>query len=134
MRHSYQKIKFNYGRDAKKMLLRKLANNFFAHNKIITTMKRAKILKSWVEKLVEKSKERTEANKNFLLKYLYNQKIIDFLFNQVGPIIKDKKGGYVRIVKLDQRLSDGSLMCRLEWVYSVVIKKELPKKKEIQNG
>jgi large subunit ribosomal protein L17 len=120
MRHGYKKIKFNYGRDAKKMLLRKLAINFFSHGKITTTFKRAKVLKSWVEKLVEKSKAKTEANKNFLMKYLANKKIINFLFDQAGPVIKDKTGGYVRVIKLDQRPSDGSLMCRLEWVYPVV--------------
>ena len=116
MRHSYQKIKFNYGRDAKKMLLRKLANNFFLHNKITTTFKRARVLKSWVEKLVDKSKERTEANKNFLLKYLFDQKIINFLFDQVGPVIKDKKGGYTRVLKLGARKADGAPMAIIELI------------------
>lgn len=122
MRHGYRKIKFKQGKDANKMLLRKLAINFLAHGKINTTYKRAKTLKTWIEKIVEKSKQETQANKNYLLKILTNKKTIKFLFSQVGPLLRDKTGGYVRVVKLQERLSDGSLICRLDWVYPVVVK------------
>ncbi len=132
MRHGYKKIRFKSGKDAYQMLLRTLTINFLTHGKMETTQKRAKVLKTYIEKLVEKAKEKTEANKNSLLKALgNNKKTIDFLFTQVGPVIKDKIGGYLRVVKLQQRLSDGSLVCRLEWVYPVVInsqKKEKVKK------
>lgn len=132
MRHGYKKIRFKSGKDAFQMLLRTLTINFLAHGKMETTHKRAKVLKTYIEKIAEKAKEITEANKNCLSKALGNdKKTIDFLFNQVGPVIKDKKGGYVRIIKLHNRLSDGSLVCRLEWVYPVVIdsqKKEKVKK------
>jgi len=136
MRHGYKKIRFKSGKDAFQMLLRTLTINFLAHGKMETTHKRAKVLKTYIEKLAEKSKEKTEANKNFLLKaFGNNKKTIDFLFNQVGPVVKDKVGGYVRIVKLQQRLSDGSLVCRLEWVYPVVIASEKKEKvkKNIEN-
>jgi large subunit ribosomal protein L17 len=123
MRHGYKKIRFKAGKDAYQMLVRTLAINFLAHGKMETTHKRAKVIKTYIEKLVEKSKEKTEANKNCLLKAFGNdKKTIAFLFNQVGPVMKDKIGGYVRVVKLKQRLSDGSLVCRLEWVYPVVKK------------
>lgn len=113
----------NAGKDAVQMLIRTLTVNFLMHGKIETTENRARLLKTCVDKLAEKSKEKTEANKNCLLKALGSnkQKIIDFLFNQVGPVIKAKKGGYVRIIKIGQRLSDGSMVCRLEWTYPVVI-------------
>lgn len=122
MRHGYKKVRLNAGKDAVEMLMRTLTVNFLTHGKIETTENRARLLKTYVDKLAEKSKERTEANKNCLLKALGSnkQKIIDFLFNQVGPVIKDKKGGYIRIIKVGQRLSDGSLVCRLEWAYPIV--------------
>ncbi|OGK25084.1 50S ribosomal protein L17 [Candidatus Roizmanbacteria bacterium RIFCSPLOWO2_01_FULL_37_13] len=131
MRHGVKKIKFRSGRDANKMLMRKLAVNFIRNAKIETTLSKAKVLKSVVEKLVEKAKVENEANKNYLLKNFTDKKIVAMIFKDVGQTLKDKVGGYVRIVKLGARHSDGTAMARLEWVYPVVtVKEKLETKKE----
>lgn len=121
MRHRVKKIKFRQGKDATDMLMRKLAINFFSRGKLKTTLKKAKVLKSRVEKLVEKVKEKNQANKNYLLRFLGENKLIDLLFENVGPVLKDKTGGYVKVVKLGYRPSDGAPYARLEWAYPVVI-------------
>lgn len=121
MRHTIKKIKFGVGQDAGEMLLRKLAMQFLATGKVETTEKRIKILKSHIERIVEKTKEQTEANKNFLLKTLGSVKILGRLFNDIGPVVKKRAGGYVRLVKLPQRISDGSFVARLEWVDPIVV-------------
>jgi len=120
MRHRVKKIKFRLGRDANKMLVRKLAVNFISNAKIETTIKKAKVLKSIVEKLVEKAKVENEANKNYLLKMLDNKKLVSMMFEEVGQTLKDRVGGYIRIVRSGVRHSDGSAMARLEWVYPLV--------------
>lgn len=122
MRHRVKKIRFKGGKDATDMLVRKLAKNFLYRGKIQTTFKKAKVLKTVVEKLMQKTKNKTEANKNYLLRYLSDNQLIDLLFENVGPSLKDKVGGYVRVIKLGVRSTDGAAIAKLEWVYPVVIK------------
>ena len=86
------------------MLVRKLIRNFITHGKLKTTLKKAKVLKSEIEKFVEKTKIKTEANKNFLLWTLNDKKLVKSAFEQIGATLKDKVGGYVRVVKLGLKL------------------------------
>ncbi len=119
MWHRIKKIKFRAGKDANKMLVKKLVLNFLERGKITTTLKKTKVLKSVIEKLVEKAKEQSEANKNYLLHYITDKKITKFLFGTVGPTLKKTVGGYVRVVRLGLRDSDGSEQARLEWAYPI---------------
>ncbi|MBI4225965.1 50S ribosomal protein L17 [Candidatus Roizmanbacteria bacterium] len=120
MRHRVKKIKFKYGSDANRMLVRKLARNFLNNSRIETTIKKVKVLKPVIEKLVEKAKIETQANKNYLLKILADKNLVLRMFKEIGQSLKDKLGGYVRIVRLGVRHSDGSEMGRLEWAYPVI--------------
>ena len=129
MWHRVKKIKFRAGSDANQMLVKKLASNFFAKGKLTTTFKKAKVLKSVIERLVEKTKEKTEANKNYLLRYITNKQLLKLLFESVGKVLKDKKGGYVRLIRLGARNSDGAEEARVEWAYPIVIEDKKPEKK-----
>ena len=116
------------------MLVRKLAVNFVTHSRIETTLKRAKVLKSVVEKLVEKAKVESEANKNSLLSILNNKKIVERMFKETGKAMKDKVGGYVRIVRLGiGRRDDGAEMARLEWAHPIVTNEKVVDQKN-KNG
>lgn len=101
--------------------MRKLAVNFLAHGKLTTTEKKAKVLKTHLEKLVEKTKTRTEANKNFLLSNLASPSLVERMFSQVGSAVSGRVGGYVRIEKLHNRLSDGASMAKVTWAMPVVM-------------
>lgn len=101
MRHRVKKIKVKGGKDANRMLIRKLTTSFFSKGQLRTTLNRAKILKSHIEKLIDKVKTKRQPNKNYLL--------VENLKNVVG--------GYVRVVKLGRREGDGSPMARLEWAH-----------------
>lgn len=124
MRHRMKKLKLGYGRDATRMLSRQLLRNFFLHGKMETTLSKARVLKTMVEQAVMKTKVNSEANKNVLLKMLEDTRLVKNLFANVGPALKDKNGGYVRIIKLGQRESDGAAMGRLTWAYPVVLEPE----------
>ncbi|QQG44711.1 MAG: hypothetical protein HYW86_02235 [Candidatus Roizmanbacteria bacterium] len=136
MRHQLRKIKIQKGYDANKMLVRKLIVNFLKVGRITTTEKKAKILKPIIEKIVEKSKARTESNKNHLLKKLANPKLVELLFLNVGKAFEERVGGYVKIEKLSERESDGALMVRLIWSSPVVFEgqnKEIIKKNPVKS-
>ncbi len=134
MRHQIKKIKFKGGYDANRMLLRKLAKNFLNNGYLVTTIKKAKILKSHLDKLITKTKEKKEANKNYLLKYLGDIRLVKKLFDLIGPQLKDLSSGYVTIIKQKHRDNDGSLMKKIFWSKPVIYnleKKEV--KKEVKN-
>ncbi len=120
MKHQVSKVKFRGGKDANKMLVKKLLYNFFSHGSIVTTAAKAKVLKTFVERLVEKTKTDTTANKNYMLRYITSKDLLKHLYTNVGPVVKDIQGGYVRIEKLHQRMSDGSPMARISWAYPIV--------------
>ncbi len=120
MRHGVKTVKFKGGKDANDMLMRKLAANFLLHGKMKTTLSKAKMVRPVVEKLVSKARVRNEANKNYLLRRLNDRAIVEKLFDNIGPAVSKINGGYVRIVRLGARLSDGSEVARLEWVYPIV--------------
>ena len=120
MRHRIKKIKFKQGKDANTMMLRKLTVNFIRHGKITTTLHRVKVLKSQIERLVEKMKVESEANKNQLLSAVGDTRLLRRMFKDIGQPLKDKVGGYVRIVRLGSRQSDSAEIASLQWAYPVV--------------
>lgn len=120
MRHRVKKIKFSNGRDANHALVRKLAVNFFIKGKLTTTLAKAKAMKPVIELLAEKMKVRSEANVNYLKHKLNSQEVVEIAYRDISPVIAKVNGGYVRVVKLGKRESDGSEVGRIEWVYPVV--------------
>lgn len=120
MRHRVKKIRFKQGKGVNKMLIRKLMVNFISRGKLTTTLAKTKILKSQIEKMVEKTKQETKANKNYLLRHFGNKKLFKFLFNTIGSTFKDVTGGYVRILKMSDRISDGSPIGKVEWTKPII--------------
>lgn len=127
MRRKYGKVKFGQGQDADAMLVKTLVTSFVKYGRITTTYKKAKVLKSTIEKLVEKTKVRTEANKNYLLRFLGNAILVEQMFKNVGPALIKIVGGYVKLTRLHERASDAALMMRIEWAYPVVSEEKVRK-------
>jgi Ribosomal protein L17 len=135
MRHQIKKVKFKGGYDATRMLVKKLAYNFLTRGKIETTLVRAKVLKSKIESLVEKMKEENQKNKEFFINYFGKRNLTPLFFKVIGPVFKEVKGGYVRVIKLGKRDSDGADIARVEWTKPVVyenLENKKTKKKEIK--
>lgn len=118
MRHRVKKIKFKKGKDAAKMTARKLINNFLLRGKIKTTLKKAKILKSLIDKVVSQAKKN---KKEWLMKKLANEKTVKLLLEKIVPVFKKRESGFTTMKKILPRLSDGSVMATLSWVEPVVI-------------
>ena len=113
MRH-LKKQKIGKGRDHKRKLLRTLAASAIVYEKIETTEARAKVTKSFVEKLITKGKKEDLHNKRQLFAALPQnaaRKVIEVL----GPRYKSRNGGYTRIVRLG-RYKDGMPKVQLELV------------------
>ena len=116
-----RKPKFKFGHDANRSLMKKLVYNFFHYGKITTTLAKVKQLKRLVEKIVEKTKVENEANKNILLRYFHSEKLVNKVFQQVGKVFQKRQGGYVSINKLNERISDGTQIIRMQWIEPIVL-------------
>lgn len=125
MRHGVKKIKFSNGIDANRAIVRKLAVNFFLKGKLTTTLPKAKAIKPVLERLIEKMKVKSESNVNYLKQKLDNKEVLEMAFKEIGPTIAKITGGYVRVVKLGQRESDGAEVGRIEWVYPIIKQKKI---------
>src|SRR4030095_7812690 len=106
MRHG-DKIN-NLGRTAshRRALLSNLAIELITHKRIVTTLAKAKALRTYVEPLITKSKDNTTHQHRVVFSYLQDKEAIKELFNTVGPKVGGRPGGYTRIIKLGTRVGD----------------------------
>ena len=121
MLHGSKKIKFHDGKDSNKAILRNLLMSFFTHSHLVTTDKKGRVMKTVLDQMVYKLKDKSNSNYNAVLSSLPYQRFVNDLFDKVGPQVKNITGGYIRLKKLGQRENDGSYMVRLEWAHPVVL-------------
>ena len=116
MKHRIKGRKLGRNSAHRKALTRNIAIAFIEHEFIKTTLPKAKETKSFIEKLLTLAKSDTLANRRRAISLLGSQSIISKLFTDVAPRIKDRKGGYVRILKCGFRAGDKADMAIMELV------------------
>lgn len=116
MRHHNANRKFNRKTDQRNALLRSLARELFLHGKIVTTEAKAKEVRPFAEELITIAREGSLSSKRLVTSRLANNVIVKKLTDVIAPQYKDRNGGYTRIIKLEQRPSDGSKMAAIELV------------------
>lgn len=100
----------------RKAMLRNLAVSLFLYEKIKTTKAKAKVLKSFAEKLITKGKKNDLTARRYLLKYLYKESAVKKVLEDISPRYKDRKGGYTRILKIGRRQGDAAEIVQIELV------------------
>jgi large subunit ribosomal protein L17 len=127
MRHLCKGRKLGRTASHRSALLANLATSLFKNDskRIKTTVAKAKEARMLVDKIITKAKNAsvTEGSisavvhaKREIYKYIRDRKIISSIFTEVVPKVKDRPGGYTRVVKIGQRLGDGAEMAILELV------------------
>ena len=114
MRHGVKKAKLQRTASHRKSLLANQACSLITHGRIITTLAKAKALRPYVEKLITLSKTNTLHNRRQALATLPQPQVVRKLFTEVAEAVKDRQGGYTRIVKLGQRKTDRAPMALIE--------------------
>ncbi len=121
MRHG-DKIN-NLGRKKahREALLSNLASQLITHKRIVTTLAKAKALRTYVEPLLTKtkkvdSKEVIMHQHRVVFSYLQNKLAVKELFTVVAPKIASRPGGYTRIIKLGIRPGDNAEKAMIELV------------------
>ncbi len=130
MRHGK---KFNHlGRKTahRKSMLANMACSLIEHKRINTTVAKAKAIRQFVEPLITKSKSDTTHNRRIVFSYLRQKEAVTELFRDVATKVADRPGGYVRIIKLGNRLGDNADMAMVELVdYNEIYNPNSKKKK-----
>src|SRR5579859_3826491 len=116
MRHG-DKIN-NLGRTAshRKALLSNLAIQLIAHKKIVTTLAKAKSLRTYVEPLITKAKDNTTHQRRVVFSYLQDKEAVTELFGTIATKVGGRPGGYTRIIKLGTRVGDNAETALIELV------------------
>ena len=116
MRHG-DKIN-NLGRTAshRKALLSNLAIQLIAHKRIVTTLAKAKSLRTYVEPLITKAKDNTTHQRRVVFSYLQDKEAVTTLFGDIATKVAGRPGGYTRIIKLGTRVGDNAETALIELV------------------
>ena len=116
MRHQRVVKKFGRSTEHRKMLMRGLVTNLINAESIKTTLPKAKEARKDADRIVTIAKRGGLAARRLAASRLTESKAVQKLFDKIAPAMKDRKGGYTRIVKLGTRKGDAAEMCVLQWV------------------
>jgi large subunit ribosomal protein L17 len=103
-------------RDQRIALLRGLVSELIIHEKITTTLAKAKETRVVAEKLITHGKKGTLHHRRLAMAQVPNKKAVEKVFDDVAPRYEDRPGGYTRIIKLAPRQGDAAKMAIIELV------------------
>jgi large subunit ribosomal protein L17 len=116
MRHKVAGSNFNRTANQRKALLRGLVSSLFEHQRIETTLSKAKAIKGIAEELITFGKRGDLHSKRVVMSYIPNRTVVAKLFSEIAPRFADRNGGYLRIVQTRQRVNDRAPMAIIEFV------------------
>ena len=100
----------------RKALHRSMVTSLFRHERIKTTKAKALAVRRTAEKMITRAKVDSVHNRRIVSARLYDEGIVAKLFTEIAPRMKDRNGGYTRILKMGERLGDAAQMVILELV------------------
>ncbi len=122
MEHRKKGRKLKRTASHRKALLSNLANSLILHKRIKTTEAKAKELRTYIEPLITKAKtaflnpEKNVHQRRIAAKLLKNKDAVKVLFEEIGEMVKDRPGGYTRVLKMGFRPGDGASEAIIELV------------------
>ncbi len=97
-------------------MLSNMVCSLIKHKRVTTTLAKAKAARSVAEKMVTLGKSGTIHHRRLAAARLHQEDAVRILFNEIAPTQKERRGGYTRIVRLNQRSGDAAQLAILEWV------------------
>ena len=104
-------------------LLRNLSTELFRHERIKTTLMKAKELRPFAEKLITLSKRETLHARRLVLRDIHDKDVVSKMFDTISSRFAQRPGGYTRIIKLGPRRGDNAEMALIELIGAEVGKK-----------
>ena len=121
MRHGDKVKNLSRTKAHRDALLSNLASQLISHKRIVTTVTKAKALRTYIEPLITKStkgqsKEQVTHQYRVVFSYLQDKEAVKELFTVVGPKVAGRPGGYTRVIKLGRRPGDNAEQALIELV------------------
>ena len=117
MRHNMSKRKLGRVSEHRRALFRNQLKSLIEHERIITTLPKAKELRPIAEKVVTLGRRADSVHaRRLAARLLSDRDLVHRLFSEIGPRFVSRPGGYTRIVKLGPRRGDGAELAILEFV------------------
>lgn len=116
MRHQMGGRKLGRPTDHRLALIRNQITDLLRYEKIRTTEAKARELRREAEKVITLAKTNDVHHRRLALTKVYDPRVVSKLFDEIGPRIADRPGGYTRMVKLMPRKGDGAPMAQVELI------------------
>lgn len=117
MRHNFAGRKLGRVTEHRRALFRNQLKSLIEHERIITTLPKAKELRPIAEKVVTLARDKDSVHaRRQAARWLTDRDLVARLFTVIGPRFVSRPGGYTRIVKLGPRRGDGEELAILEFV------------------
>ena len=117
MRHNMAHRKLGRVSEHRRALFRNQLKSLITHERIITTLPKAKELRPIAEKVVTLGRRAASIHaRRLAARWLTDRDLVHRLFAEIGPRFVNRPGGYTRIVKLGPRRGDGAELAVLEFV------------------
>ena len=100
----------------RRAMLRNMVASLFKYERITTTKAKAAEARRYAEKLITRAKVDTVHNRRIAAKFIADERILNKLFTELGPRMKERNGGYTRVLKMGFRQGDAAEMVILELV------------------
>jgi large subunit ribosomal protein L17 len=114
--HRISGRKLGRATDHRLALFRNLVTDLLRYEKIITTEAKAREVRGLAERVITLGKRGDLYSRRRAMGFVYDKKVVEKLFDQLGPRYAQRPGGYSRMVKLGPRQGDGARMAQLELI------------------
>ena len=106
------------GRDTahRTALYRNLVTDLLRHERITTTEAKAKEIRPIAERIITLGKRGDLHARRQALRFVYDPKVVKKVFDEIGPRMSTRPGGYLRITAVESRKGDGAKMASIELV------------------
>ena len=132
MRHRVGTVKLKRDVGARNSLFKNLVTSVIEHERVVTTVPKAKAIKGMVDQMITLAKRDTLHSRRQAAAFLETPKSVKKLFETLGARFGQRQGGYTRIIRLGFRKGDGAEQAMIELVGSELVKRsaERAKRKE----
>jgi large subunit ribosomal protein L17 len=118
MRHRVSFRKLSRTHEHRRALLRNLVTSLFIHERIETTVAKAKEARRVAERMITFAKRGDLSARRHVDSYLFDESATKKLFDTIAPWYKERAGGYTRIIRKGRRLGDAGEIAVFELVKS----------------
>ena len=116
MRHRHQGRKLGRTGTHRRAMLRNMAASLFGKGRLVTTLPKAKDLRRFAEPLITLASVDSVATRRLAFARLRNRSAIERLFRELGPRYRERKGGYLRVLRYGFRPGDRAPRALVELV------------------